>query len=337
MSAPRFPDATSVMHLDKPTGLVVLNMGGPDSLEEVEPFLYRLFSDRELIQLPLGALLQRPFARLISHFRAKSVRENYRQIGGRSPLLHWTSLQAQGVARRLGPLWRPYVAMRYTSPRAAETLARMRSDGIEQAVVLSLYPHYTGATTGSSLNDFRRAAARIYPQLSYQVIEQWYDWPGYIDALAAKVREGLAAFPEGVRERVQVVFSAHALPQKFIERGDPYYDHVMATVHGVEEQLEGQPWQVGFQSRSGPVEWMQPDTLEVLDRLAAAGHDAVLLVPISFVSDHIETLHEIDIEMRAHAEQRGIRYFERAPSLNDAPEFLAALASLVEQTLERHA
>ena len=154
------------MNPDKPTGLVLLNMGGPDSVDAVEPFLYRLFSDRELIQLPLGTLLQKPFARLISHFRAKHVRENYRRIGGGSPLLRWTSLQAQGVARLLGPEWRPYVSMRYTSPRAEETLARMRSDGIEQAVVLSLYPHYTGATTGSSLNDFRRAAARTYPQLS---------------------------------------------------------------------------------------------------------------------------------------------------------------------------
>ncbi len=322
------------MHLDKPTGLVVLNMGGPDSLEEVEPFLYRLFSDRELIQLPLGALFQRPFARLISHFRAKHVRENYRQIGGRSPLLRWTSLQAQGVARELGEGWRPYVAMRYTSPGADETVRRMRADGIEQAVVLSLYPHYTAATTGSSFNDFRRAVARHYPQLSFLVIEQWYDWPGYLEALTAKVRDGLEQFPAEIRSRVQVVFSAHALPQKFIDRGDPYLEHVMATVKGVEERLDGQPWHVGFQSRSGPVEWMHPDTLEVIDRLASTGHDAVLLVPISFVSDHIETLHEIDIEMRDHAAQAGIRHFARAPSLNDSPEFIAALAELVGQTLE---
>jgi len=321
------------MDLDKPTGLVVLNMGGPDALAEVEPFLYRLFSDRELIQLPLGAVLQRPLARLISHFRAKSVRENYRQIGGRSPLLRWTSLQAQGVTRRLGATWRPYVVMRYTRPRADEAVRRMRADGIEQAVVLSLYPHFTAATTGSSLNDFRRAVARHYPQLSFLAIEQWYDWPGYLEALSAKVREGLEMFPEEVRPQVQVVFSAHALPQKFIDRGDPYLEHVMATVKGVVERLGGQPWHIGFQSRSGPVEWMQPDTLEVIDRLAAAGHDAVLMVPISFVSDHIETLHEIDIEMRDHAERAGIRQFARSPSLNDAPEFLDALAGLVEQTL----
>jgi len=324
------------MNPDKPTGLVLLNMGGPDSVEAVEPFLYRLFSDRELIQLPLGALLQKPFARLISHFRAKHVRENYRQIGGCSPLLRWTSLQAQGIARRLGDACRPYVAMRYSTPDAAQTLARMKADGIEQAVVLSMYPHYTGATTGSSLNDFRRAAQKHYPELSYLVIEQWYDWPGYLDALAARVREGLEQFPEEIRSEVQLLFSAHALPQKFIDRGDPYYKHVMATVRGVEERLAGQPWHVGFQSRSGPVEWMRPDTLEVIERLAADGKQALLLVPISFVSDHIETLHEVDIEMREHAQQCGIRHFYRSPSLNDADDFLDALAALVEHTLERH-
>ena len=167
--------------------------------------------------------------------------------------------------------------------------------------------------------------------------EQWYDWPGYIDALTAKVREGLLQFPEEVRNRVQVVFSAHALPQKFIDQGDPYLEHVMATVRGVEEQLGDQPWHVGFQSRSGPVEWMAPDTLDVIDRLADEGHDALMMVPISFVSDHIETLHEIDIEMREHAEKAGIRHFGRSPSLNDAPDFLAALAGLVEHYAERHA
>jgi len=325
-----------VINPDKPTALVLLNMGGPDCIEAVEPFLYRLFSDRELIQLPLGALLQKPFARLISHFRAKHVRENYRQIGGGSPLLRWTALQAQGVARLLGDSCRPYVAMRYASPTAEEVLRRMKGDGIEQAMVLSMYPHYTAATTGSSLNDFRRAAQKYYPELSFLVIEQWYDWPGYLDALAARVREGLEQFPEEIRGQVQVVFSAHALPQKFIDRGDPYYEHVMATVQGVEKRLGAQPWHVGFQSRSGPVAWMKPDTLEVIERLAAEGQQALLLVPISFVSDHIETLHEIDIEMRDHALQNGIRYFKRSPSLNDSDDFLRALAELVNHHLERH-
>lgn len=318
----------------KPKALVLLNMGGPDSLDAVEPFLYNLFSDRDLIQLPLGSVLQKPFARLISHFRAKKVRHNYKAIGGRSPLLPWTVRQAEGVAERLGPEWRPHVVMRYWRPRAEEVLRRLAAEGITEAVILSMYPHYTGATTGSSIKDFRAAAKRIHPELRYSVIEEWYDWPGYLDALAARVREGLEAFAEPVRGEVQILFSAHALPQKFIDRGDPYLEHVLATVKGTMERVGEVAWHLGFQSRSGPVRWMEPDTVEVLDRLSAEGHDAVLMVPISFVSDHIETLHEIDIEYREHAHRRGIRHFERSPSLNDHDDFLEALAGLVGSRLE---
>ncbi|PLX92617.1 MAG: ferrochelatase [Desulfuromonas sp.] len=316
----------------KPTGLVLLNMGGPDSLAAVKPFLYNLFSDRELIRLPAGALLQKPFARLIAHFRSKKVRLNYQMIGGSSPLRMWTEKQAQGIAERLDPKVRPYVAMRYWAPRAEETLAQMRRDGIEEAVVLSMYPHYTGATTGSSVNDFKRAAAKIHPQLRYRIIEQWYDWPGYLDALANRIREGLERYHELMRDNVQILFSAHALPQSFIDRGDPYQTHVEATVKGVMARVGDNPWHLGFQSRSGPVQWMEPDTVEVLDRLAAEGHGAVLMVPVSFVSDHIETLQEIDEEYAQHAYAKGINEFSRAPSLNDNPDFLDALAALVRQT-----
>jgi len=314
---------------DKPTGLVLLNMGGPDSLAAVEPFLYNLFSDRELIRLPAGALLQKPFARLIAHFRAKKVRDNYRMIGGKSPLLGWTEKQAAGIAARLGPQVRPYVVMRYWEPRAEPVLRQMARDGIEQAVVLSMYPHYTGATTGSSVNDFRRAAAAVHPRLQFSVIEQWYDWPAYHQALANRVNQALETFHELMRDQVRIVFSAHALPQKFIDRGDPYQEHVLATVKGVMERVGDYAWHLGFQSRSGPVEWMTPDTLEVMDQLAADGYDSLVIVPISFVSDHIETLHEIDIEYREHAEQHGVRRFQRAPSLNAEDDFLAAMADLV--------
>jgi len=319
---------------ENPTALVLLNMGGPDSLEAVEPFLYNLFSDRELIQLPLGGLLQKPFARVISHFRAKRVRENYRIIGGRSPLLKWTERQAEGIVGLLGESFRPFVAMRYWGPTADEVVRQINAEGIRRAVVLSMYPHFTPATTGSSLNDFRRAAAAV-PELKYSVIEQWYDWPGYLDALAECVREGLQRMPAEIRDRARILFSAHALPQKFIDRGDPYLEHVLETAKGVMAQLEDRPWNLAFQSRSGPVKWMEPGTLEVIDQLAAERQPAVLLVPISFVSDHIETLHEIDIEFRAHAEARGIRHFIRAASLNDRPTFLRAMADLVKAHLEQ--
>ena len=313
----------------KPTALILLNMGGPDSLEAVEPFLYNLFCDRDLIQLPLGALLQKPFARMISHFRAKKVVENYRLIGGKSPLLEWTQKQAAGIAERLGEQVQPFVAMRYWSPTADEVLKEVKAAGIERALVLSMYPHYTGATTGSSVKDFKRAAKTIHPELDFQVIEHWYDWPGYLDALANRIREGLAEMP--ATETPQILFSAHALPQKFIDRGDPYQDHVMATVKGVMSRVGDYPWTVAFQSRSGPVKWMEPGTEEMIVKLAKDGCNALLMVPISFVSDHIETLEEIDVEYRGLALESGIECFQRAPSLNDNDDFLQGLADLVKQ------
>jgi ferrochelatase len=317
----------------KPTALILLNMGGPDSLEAVEPFLYKLFSDRELIQLPAGALLQKPFAKLISYFRAKHVVENYRIIGGKSPLLEWTQKQAAGIAERLENM-QPFVVMRYWHPFAEEVLAQIKAAGIEEAVVLSMYPHYTGATTGSSINDFKRSAARIYPELNYRLIEQWYDHPGYLDALANRIETALDGLTESVRQDVQIVFSAHALPQKVIDRGDPYLKQVEATVQGVMRRVEGYDWHLGFQSRSGPVAWMEPGTTDVMDKLAAEGKQSLLIVPISFVSDHIETLHEIDIEYREHAEAHGIETYVRAPSLNDGDDFLQALADLVKEQTE---
>ncbi len=323
------------MPADQPVALILLNMGGPDSLAAVEPFLFNLFADRELIQLPAGRLLQKPFARLISHFRAKKVVENYRQIGGRSPLLEWTEKQAVGIAERLGERYRPYVIMRYWQPRAEQVLADIKAAGIQTAVVVSLYPHYTGATTGSSVNDFKKAAAAVHPELEYRLIEEWYDWPGYLDALANRVNEGLDAFHDLLRDEVQILFSAHALPQKFIDRGDPYQQHVEATVEQVMERVGYYDWSIAYQSRSGPVKWMEPGTEETIGQLAAAGHRALLMVPVSFVSDHIETLQEIDIEYRELAVRQGIVNFQRAPSLNDQADFLDAMAMLVREHLNR--
>jgi len=312
----------------KPTALILLNMGGPDSLEAVEPFLFNLFSDRELIQLPAGALLQKPFAKMISHFRAKKVVENYRTIGGKSPLLEWTQKQAQGIAARLDNA-RPFVMMRYWRPFADEVIKEIRQAGIEQAVVLSMYPHYTGATTGSSINDFKRAAAKVHPELKYRLIEEWHAWPGYLDALANRVREGLERFHELLRDEVQILFSAHALPQKFIDRGDPYQQHVETTAREVMVRVGDYGWKIAYQSRSGPVQWMEPGTEEMIRQLADAGHRALLMVPISFVSDHIETLEEIDIQYRNLAADCGFQHFQRAPSLNDHGDFLEAMAALI--------
>ncbi len=323
------------MDTQSPIGIVLLNMGGPDSLKAVRPFLYNLFSDRDLIQLPLGSLVQKPFARLISFFRSRKVVEHYRDIGGSSPLLRWTERQAEGIAGRLGPEYRPYVVMRYWKPQAEQVLRQMAADGVKQAVVLSMYPHYTGATTGSSLKDFRQTAERVHPGLQFSVIEQWFDWPGYLEALAGRIEAGLEYFHELLRDDVQILFSAHALPQKFIDRGDPYLEQVMATVKGVMERLPGRSWHVGFQSRSGPVQWMEPGTEEVIDRLAADGCESLLIVPVSFVCDHIETLYEVDVEYVRHAIGKGIRTVFRSPSLNDQADFLEGMVALVRDHMDK--
>ena len=194
-----------------------------------------------------------------------------------------------------------------------------------------MYPHYTGATTGSSINDFKRAVAKVYPELEYQVIKEWYDWPGYLDALAARVNEGLDSFHDLMRDEVQILFSAHALPQKFIDRGDPYQKQVECTATQVMKRVGSYDWSIAYQSRSGPVKWMEPGTEEAIAELADAGHRALLMVPISFVSDHIETLEEIDIGYRELATQKGIVNFCRAPSLNDHGDFLDSLAALVRE------
>ncbi|SHJ32057.1 ferrochelatase [Malonomonas rubra DSM 5091] len=314
----------------KPTALILLNMGGPDSLDAVEPFLYNLFSDRELIQLPAGALLQKPFAKMISHFRAKKVVENYRTIGGKSPLLEWTRKQAEGIASRLDNV-KPYVIMRYWHPFADDVLREIKQEGIEKAVVLSMYPHYTGATTGSSINDFRRAVGNVYPELEYHLIEEWYNWPPYLDSLANRVKEGIELFHDLLQNEVQILFSAHALPQKFIDRGDPYQTHVEVTAHEVMKRVGDHfGWRIAYQSRSGPVRWMTPGTEDVIKWLAMDDHRCLLMVPISFVSDHIETLEEIDIEYRELAAEAGFHHFHRAPSLNDNADFLNAMAALVK-------
>lgn len=311
------------------TALVLLNMGGPDSLESVEPFLRNLFSDRDLIRLPGGRWLQRPFARLVSRLRSNRAREAYRAIGGASPLRDWTERQASAIAGELGPNWQAEVVMRYWSPRADEVTQRLGRSEVRRAMVLSLYPHFTAATGGSSIKDFCLAAVRHCPRLDYRLIPEWHAWPPFLDVLADSVREGLRRFSADERARVPVLFSAHALPQRLIDRGDPYLDQVKATVRGVLQRLPECESRLAFQSRSGPVRWTGPSVRATLDELAAAGHRAVLMVPISFVCDHIETLHEIDHDYRAYALQRGLRRFERTAAFNDRPGFIRAMAALV--------
>ena len=310
--------------------VLLLQMGGPDSLPAIEPFLYNLFSDRDIIRIG-PAFLQPTIARFIARRRAKKVMEYYKKIGGKSPIRELTEQQAAGLEAVLGDGYRCFVAMRYSKPDTTESLAAIAREGITRIIALSLYPHYSRATVGSSINELERALKKSAARFSLSYIRQFYDNPSYIAALSEKVESGLAGFPD--RSRVQLVFSAHGLPQSFIDSGDPYLEHIQATVRLTMAHFGGISHHLAFQSRAGPVKWLEPSTEAKIAELAAAGCKQLLMVPLSFVSDHIETLYEIDIQYKEEAVALGITDFRRTEALNSSPSFISCLAELVRDTV----
>lgn len=312
--------------MNNKTAVLLLQMGGPDSLEAIEPFLYNLFSDRDIIRIG-PAFIQPLIARFISRRRAKKVREYYRQIGGGSPIRRLTEEQAVELEKALGDHYRCFVAMRYSKPDTADALTAIRREGIKRIIALSLYPHFSRATVGSSINELERELKKSDAPFNLSYIRQFYDNPAYIDALSEKIERGLTLFAD--RNGVQLLFSAHGLPQSFIDSGDPYLDHIQATVKLVMERFGGISHHLSFQSRAGPVKWLEPSTEAKIAELAANGCKNLLMVPLSFVSDHIETLYEIDIQYRDEAEKLGITDFKRTEALNSSPAFINCLAELV--------
>jgi ferrochelatase len=316
----------------------MLNLGGPATLDDVEPFLLELFADREIIQLPF----QRWLGPFIARRRTPKVRGLYANIGGGSPILRYTEAQGRGMAARLdrmSPESAPhkfYVAFRYTRPNSEDALRAMRSDGIQRAVAFTQYPQFSCSTTGSSLNELWRAAARtgLRDAFEWSIIDRWPVEQGFIEAMTETVREGLGQFHSADREKVLILFSAHSLPLDVIDRGDSYPQEVGASVQRVVECLGvSNPYILAYQSDVGPVRWLGPRTEEVIRRLGRRGHRQVLVVPIAFTSDHIETLSELDREYGEVAHQAGITEYRRAPALNDRPRFLDALAEIVRDHL----
>jgi len=308
------------------TAVLLLQMGGPDSLEAVQPFLRNLFSDRDIIQIG-PAFIQPLIASFISRRRSRKVVEYYRQIGGKSPLRELTEQQASELEKVLGPGYRCFVGMRYWKPDTSEALAAIRAEGFNRIIALSLYPHYSRATSGSSFNELEKVRAYSGGSFFLSYVRQFFDHPLYIDALAEKIELGLSGFTD--RGSVQLVFSAHGLPQSFIDSGDPYLDHIQATVRLVMERFRDVSHHLAFQSRAGPVKWLEPSTEEMIRKLAETGCKSLLMVPLSFVSDHIETLYEIDIQYGEEAAALGITDFRRTESLNASPAFIRCLAELV--------
>jgi protoporphyrin/coproporphyrin ferrochelatase len=308
------------------TAVFLMNLGGPRSLEEVEPYLYELFADPLVVTAPFGPF--RPlFAWAISHFRAPSSAEKYALIGGKSPLVEGTEAQARALEGALGPRYRCYLAMRCGHPNTEEGVRAALAAGAERAVALPLYPQWANATTRSSLQELRR----VWPAARGPIAEvcTWHDHEGYLDASAAALRETLAQLPPGLRETALVVFSAHGLPMSQVRKGDPYPGYVELSARETARRAGAAAFHVTYQSRVGPAKWLGPDTSQFL--AANAAGRAVVTVPIAFVSEHLETLYDMDILAREAAQKAGAAAYLRVPALGTRPDFIAALADVVRQ------
>lgn len=320
-------------------GVVLLNLGGPDSLDAIKPFLFNLFNDPDIINFPLSFLFRKRLAKLISDKRSEKIKLQYSQIGGKSPLLELTMKQAAALEKLLKTKInaKVYLAMRYWHPFTEETLNEIEKDGVERIILLPLYPHYSSSTTGSSVNEWNRAI-RSYPSLKNietKLVEHYCDFPSYIDAIVENINKTLKKFPENVRNNVSILFSAHGTPIKLVRQGDPYSKHIAQTVKLVMERGKyQQKYYLCFQSKVGPQKWLEPKTVDVIEILAEEGAKNFLVVPIAFVSDHLETLFEIGIEFRHLAKEKGIERFEVMPALNDSPKFIEALSELVIKCLD---
>jgi ferrochelatase len=291
-------------------GVLLLNLGGPEQLEDVRPFLFNLFSDPEIIRLPVP-WLQKPLAWLISTGRAQRSQDNYSQIGGGSPLRRITEEQGIALQESLEQKGNPaqiYIGMRYWYPFTEEAIARIKRDQIEELVILPLYPQFSISTSGSSF----RLLEKIWqedPQLAhirYTLIPSWYARPGYVKAMADLIAKELDQLPDP--SKGHIFFSAHGVPVSYVEEaGDPYQREMEHCVELIMQALNRpNAHTLAYQSRVGPVEWLQPYTEDAIEELAAEQVEALVVVPISFVSEHIETLQEIDMEYREVADEAGI-------------------------------
>jgi ferrochelatase len=312
------------------TGVVLTNLGGPDAPEAIEPFLENLFSDPIILSIRPG-FLRRFVARRIARKRAPKVALDYARIGGASPLPRLTNDQAHGLeaalTRRAEGRFAVAVAMRYWRPTTEEAVDVLLARGCDRFLHLPLYPQESRATTESSSLEVRRVLASRAPGAPLAEVRSWHDAPGYVRAVRATVDEGLAALALAGARAPHVLFTAHGLPERFRRAGDPYVGQIEATRDAVCAGL-AVPTHLSFQSRVGPVRWVEPYTDDTVRALGARGVEALLFVPLGFVSDHFETLYEIDLLYVPLARASGVRHVARAPSLNSRPDFLETLADL---------
>ena len=340
-----YPSEPAVVRRGEKVGVVLMNLGGPKQAEDVAPFLYNLFMDPAIIDLPVGKTPRHWLSRLIASTRAKRVGRDYEVIGGGSPINKLTEEQAASLEKHLnerygepaGVSFRTFIAMRYWHPTSEEAAAAMEAEGIDRVVLLPLYPQYSKTTTGSSLLYWWMLEQEgEIPQWTTTVVLEYAANPKYVQAISERIDECLQRYPRSVRDRVHILFSAHGTPlREMMERRDPYCCLIHSTVDRVvKHRNDDRPFHVAFQSKVGPAEWLTPSTPDKLRELAEDGVDAVLVVPIAFVTDHIETAFELDVEVREEAENEGIRYYEVTSGLNCHPLFIEALGEATAAQLE---
>lgn len=336
-------NTTSLVIKNHPkTAVVLFNLGGPQTLDDVEPFLYNLFADPEIIQFSKIPGLQKPLAWLIAKARHRKVRESYRQIGGGSPIRRFSEAQAQALQDTLaqhGVSVSACVAMRYWHPLTETVIEQLRQAETELIIGVSMYPHFSLTTTGSSVNEFKRVLKAVGWDVPFLNLPPCYNHPSYLQAMADQIRATLDSSCWGCpKNEVMILFSAHSLPKSFVEESkDPYPEQIWKTAEQLAHQFFPEhPWTLSYQSKVGPIPWLDPSTDQMLETLAHQGIKNLLVVPISFVTDHLETLFEIDIEYGHLAQNLGIEHFHRTAPIMTHPSYMDCLAQGVIRTMTFH-
>ena len=306
------------------TAIILFNLGGPDSLSAVKPFLFNLFFDRAIIDLPL--IPRWLLAKRIAAKRAPIAREIYAKIDGKSPLLEQTEAQAEALENRLGPNFKTFIAMRYWHPMTDQAVQEVKEWEPDQIILLPLYPHYSVATTGSSFACWHREAKRLGLQVPTKFVHSYPHLAGWIEAYSSLIQHHRYKL-----DQPRILFSAHGLPQVLIDKGDPYQRQIEQSVKLIVDHLHlaAADWALCYQSRVGKQVWIGPPIDEELQRAADDGR-AVLVVPISFVSEHSETLVELDMEYAHVAAQLGVPGYGRVPTVQCHPDFINGLVQLIE-------
>lgn len=310
------------------TAVVLYNLGGPSSLKAVKPYLYNLFSDPAILRIP------NPWRSMvawgISQLRASKTQAIYQTLGGKSPLLEHSQRQERALEKALGKGYRVFLAMRYWQPRAKDVALKIKAYEPHKIVLLPLYPHYSTSTTKSALLEFETIRAKEFPGISYKSIKRYPDQPGFIQAIADRIQTTI----QHINEPYRVLFTAHGIPLRFIQQGDPYQIEIEETVSRVLSALKmiSVDYQICYQSRVGALPWLQPYTQDEIQK-AGDQKKSVVVVPISFVCENSETLYELDIQYKELAEKWGVPGYYRVPTVSEHPLFIQGLADLVKEAV----